>query len=97
MLMPNAVGNTELEAAGLWGRRVMVITDFVTSGARIHVQPGDTGFIGWHYPVNATLFDLTMEAPVEGLQALPNGCVGIPWRVLRLADDAENPPTQPRV
>ena len=97
MLTPRAVGNIELEAAGLWFRRVTVTTDFVTSGLRIHVKPGDTGYIGWHYPVNATLFDLTMEAPVQGLRALPNGCVGIPWSVLRLADEAKHPPTQPGV
>ena len=37
----------------------------------ISLQAGDRGYIDWHYPVTASLFDFTVEAPVEGLRALP--------------------------
>ena len=83
MLMPNAISDTELEAAGLLGMRVEVIADHAGDDRLIPLRAGDRGRIGWHYPVTASLFDFTVEAPVEGLRALPHGSVGVPWRLLR--------------
>ncbi len=39
----------------------------------IPLRAGDIGHIRWHYPVTGSLFDLTEEAPVEGLSTLPPG------------------------
>jgi len=83
MLMPNAISDTELEAAGLLGARVQVVADHLGEGRRISLRVGDIGNIGWHYPVTGSLFDLSVEAPVEGLSTLPHGVLGVPWRLLR--------------
>lgn len=85
MLPANPLGNSELIGCGLWGRTVTVIADSVGPN-RWPVRKGDTGSIGWSYPATASIFDLTKEAPVEGTKALPQGSVGVPWRLLRFAE-----------
>lgn len=52
---------------------------------RTPITAGDTGTIGWHYPVSGSIFDLSKEAPVQGLSALPYGSVGVPWGLLTIA------------
>ena len=83
MLMPNAISDTELEAAGLLGVRVQVVADHLGKSRRIPLRGGDIGHIGWHYPVTGSIFDLAVEAPVTGLSTLPHGALGVPWRLLR--------------
>ena len=85
MLMPNAISDTELEAAGLLGARVQVVADHLGEGRPVNLRGGDIGHIGRHYPVTGSLFDLTEEAPVTGLSTLPFGALGVPWRLLRRA------------
>ena len=81
--MPNGISDTELEAAGLLGTQVEVVANHAGDGRLTSLQASDRGYIGWHYPVTASLFDFTVEAPVSGLRALPHGSVGVPWRMLR--------------
>ena len=60
MLMPNAISDTELEAAGLLVSRVQVVDDHLSEGRCISLRGGDIGRIGWHYPVNGSIFDLSV-------------------------------------
>lgn len=85
MLPKNPLGNSELIGCGLWGRSVTVIADSFGPN-RWPMRAGDTGTIGWSYPASASVWDLTKEAPVEGLKALPHGSVGVPWNLLRFAE-----------
>ena len=66
------------KAAGLLGARVQVVADHLGEGRCIPLRGGDIGRIGWHYPVNGSIFDLSVEAPVEGLSTLPHGALGVP-------------------
>ena len=74
---------TKYKAAGLLGARVQVVADHLGDGSHIPLRAGDIGHIGWHDPVTGSMFDLTVEAPVEGLSTLPHGALGVPWRLLR--------------
>jgi hypothetical protein len=76
---------SEFASSGLWSRSVALVVDHPT--LRGMAKAGDTGFIGWSYPASASIFDFSVEAPVEGSKAWPHGSIGIPWRLLRLVDD----------
>jgi len=43
----------DLREAGLWGRKVKR-------------SDGKEGYIGWNYPASASLYDMSMELPVDG-------------------------------
>lgn len=83
---PSWANDIELLAAGLWGRRVVVIKDYATEHMRTPIAAGSTGSISWHFPVTASIFDLSKEAPVRGLPIMPHASIGIPWELLRFAD-----------
>lgn len=76
----------ELLAAGLWGRRVVVVEDYASEHMRTPIAAGSTGSISWYYPVTASIFDLSKEAPVLGLSIVPHSSIGVPWELLRFAD-----------
>jgi hypothetical protein len=81
---------SEFASSGLWSRSIALVVDHPT--LRGMAKAGDTGFIGWSYPASASIFDFSVEAPVEGLKAWPHGTIGIPWKLLRLVEEkAEQP------
>ena len=81
-LFGRSTDEQDLMNVGLWGERVVVTEDCIIHG-RIALAAGDTGTIGWHYPVSGSIFELGKEAPVEGLSVLPQASIGVPWRLLR--------------
>lgn len=82
----------ELLAAGLWGRRVEIIADYKTEHMLTPIAAGSTGSISWYYPVTASIFDLSKEAPVRGFPIMPHASIGVPWELLRLAGEAVSMP-----
>lgn len=78
-------GNTrarELARLGVWGMRVEVVA-FAGCDQRHEKLVGQQGVIMSHYPVSLSTFDLTIEAPLEGLASYPNAVMGVPWAGLK--------------
>lgn len=71
----------DLINAGLWGMKVRIIEDNSWNGH--HFKAGDSGMIFWQHPVSASLFELSLEAPVMGLFGLNEQCLGVPWAALQ--------------
>lgn len=71
----------DLINAGLWGMTVSIVEDNHWQGHDF--KAGDTGTIFWQYPVSASLFDFSLEAPVMGLFGLDEQCLGVPWAALQ--------------
>lgn len=71
----------DLINAGLWGMKVRIVQDTQWGGHNF--KAGDSGMIFWQYPVSASLFDLSQEAPVMGLFGLDEQCLGVPWAALQ--------------
>ncbi|MCC0008442.1 MAG: hypothetical protein H6876_10025 [Hyphomicrobiaceae bacterium] len=74
----------DLQEAGLHGLLVRIRLNDALDVVPPHVARCDDqeGRIGWSYPVTASIFDFSVEAPVQGLPALPNANIGIPWHCL---------------
>lgn len=83
LFSPTGTNDIELLAAGLWGRRVIVVEDYATEHMHTPIAAGSTGSISWCYPVTASIFDLSKEAPVRGLPVMPHASIGVPWELLR--------------
>ncbi|OGR17968.1 MAG: hypothetical protein A2X81_15110 [Desulfobacterales bacterium GWB2_56_26] len=91
----------DLIEAGVWGQEVRLLRNKING----ILQPGkgEMGRIGCYYPVGLSAFDLSLEAPVNGLAIQPEAAIGIPWRDLELIGaqaakpEAEkpSPPTLP--
>lgn len=75
----------EVRASGLWGRQVTLVANYQAPGSTIDLRAGDSGKIAWYSPVIGNIFDLSAEAPVYGLSAMPHSSVGVPWGLLRVA------------
>lgn len=71
----------DLINADLWGMKVRVAQDTHWGGHDF--KAGDVGRIFWQYPVSASLFDLSQEAPVMGLFGQDEQCLGVPWAALQ--------------
>jgi hypothetical protein len=85
MFSPSWAKDIEVRASGLWGRQVTLVADYQTSGHGIRLHAGDTGKIAWYAPVVASIFDLSVEAPVYGFSAMPHASIGVPWELLRFS------------
>lgn len=83
MLASGGMKDIELSACGLSGRGVVLVDDY-QSDLGIRIPAGDSGWIGFSYPASASIFNFSIEAPVEGLKAFSRGSIGIPWKLLRL-------------
>lgn len=71
----------DLINAGLWGMKVRIVEDTQWNGREF--KAGDSGMIFWQHPVGASLFDMSLEAPVMGLFGLNEQCLGVPWLALQ--------------
>lgn len=70
----------DLEEAGVWFMPIRLLRD--KSESLLHPKAGETGRIFAEYPVSLSIFDLSVEAPVEGLASAPQAIVGVQWRDL---------------
>jgi hypothetical protein len=70
------MGEKELRKSGIWGRKVVVLTDYK---GFIAIVPGQVGYIGCAYPVSLSMFELSIEAPVTFTISGQDLCRGIPW------------------
>ena len=87
VLSASWAGDIELTAAGLWGRKVELMADYRPEYMGRPIEAGSTGSISFYYPVTASIFDLSKEAPVLGLSILPHASIGVPWELLRFASE----------
>lgn len=71
---------TDLRQTGLWGMPVTLLRDKLDGV--LQPSAGETGRIKCNYPVELSVFDLSVEAPVFGLSCHPEASVGIRWRDL---------------
>ncbi len=74
----------DLIETGVWGREIRLLRDKTTG--ILQPSKGETGRIGCYYPVGLSIFELSIEAPVNGLQSQPEAAIGIPWRDLALVE-----------
>jgi hypothetical protein len=87
VLSPSWASDIELIAAGLWGRKVELMADYQPEHMGLPIEAASTGSISFYYPVTASIFDLSKEAPVLGLPPLPHASIGVPWELLRFASE----------
>lgn len=74
----------DLREVGVWGRQVRVLRD--KKDGFLQPLKGEEGRIGCYYPVGLSCFDLSVEAPVNGLPTQPEAAIGIRWRDLEFVD-----------
>lgn len=84
----------DLREAGIWGQEVRLL-HAKTDGV-LRPGQGEVGRIACYYPVTLSLFDLSVEAPVEGLATQPEAAIGIRWCDLeRVASVPPGPEPEP--
>ncbi len=76
-LFDDSTTTRDLMEAGIWFTSVRVLRE--QDSGIIGIDAGETGTIFTQYPVGLSIFNLSQEAPVQGLQSMPNGVKGIPW------------------
>lgn len=76
-LFDDSTTTRDLMEAGIWFTSVRVLRE--QDSGIIGIDAGETGTIFTQYPVGLSVFNLSQEAPVQGLQSMPNGVKGIPW------------------
>lgn len=81
-LFDHTTSEKELANLGLWGMRVEVIA-FAGCDSAHEKLVGQQGIIMSHYPVSLSTFDLSIEAPLEGLASYPNAVMGVTWAELK--------------
>ena len=74
----------DLRDVGVWGRQVRLLRD--KKDGVLQPVKGEEGRIGCYYPVGLSCFDLSVEAPVNGLPTQPEAAIGIRWRDLEFVD-----------
>jgi len=79
----------DLRETGIWGKQVRLLAD-KTDGI-LEPKKGEVGRIGCYYPVTLSVFDLSVEAPVNGLPTKEDAAIGIRWRDLALVDSEQSP------
>nr|WP_321467293.1 WG repeat-containing protein [uncultured Desulfobulbus sp.] len=84
----------DLMEAGVWGKEVRLLRG-KTHGLLQPAQ-GESGQIRCYYPVGLSTFDLSIEAPVNGLDIQPEATIGIPWRDLELIREPSDKPKKTR-
>lgn len=76
-LFDESTTTRDLMEAGIWFASVRVLRE--QDGGIICIRADETGNICTEYPVGLSIFNLSREAPVQGLQSMPSGVKGIPW------------------
>lgn len=76
----------DLREAGVWGKHVRLLR--AKQDGVLQPGKGEEGRIGCYYPVSLSCFDLSVEAPVNGLPVQPEAAIGIRWRDLAFVDSA---------
>lgn len=80
----NPQSERDLAEIGLWNRTVSV--SVLPEHWQTLIDPNVAAYIGWDYPVSASVFDLAQEAPITFTKN--DGAtvsIGIPWHDVRLA------------
>ncbi len=75
----------DLKNIGLWGQKVGVMK--VPSYYVNMIEDSSTGIIQWHYPISASIFDMSIELPIQFIKKDGSSLIlGIEHRFLILED-----------